>query len=77
MSEYTQEQLNEAFQELLKKRQHWKDPIDRTIFKPGKAKQALLTEACIHFTGSVPDFLPAPGGRVRVVAAGYYATIGA
>jgi hypothetical protein len=46
------------------------------------AEMALVRDAVIHFTGSVPEFSQQGkprGGRTcyRVTAAGYYATIGA
>jgi hypothetical protein len=76
MATYTQEQLKEAFNEIAPK-PNWKNPINRTIFTPGKAKKALLEAACIHFTGSVLTFGPSgTASRVRVKAAGYYKTIG-
>lgn len=76
--EYTQEQLEAAFDEV-KNARHWKNPISRYIKKPDDAKRDLLTSAVIHFTGSVPEFYPHPtkSGYVRISAAGYYATIGA
>lgn len=82
----TLRQLHQAF-DLVKPRPHWKDPIDRWVDLenervPGVAVQEqvdLITEAVTWFTGSVPEFFYAAGSttRVRVLAAGYYAAVGA
>jgi hypothetical protein len=70
---YTQDQLSEAF-ESVQPSTHWKDRINKVI--PKDSDTALITEAVIHFTGSVPNFTPTKKG-IRVRAAGYWETIGA
>jgi hypothetical protein len=60
---------------------NWKRPIDQVI-ELNDAEMALIREAIIFFTGSVPTFTPMLGGklpkcRYRVTAAGYYAAVGA
>ena len=56
---------------------NWKNPINKILPAITAAEEAELTEAVIHFTGSVPTFTPIRGARVCVRAAGYYMTIGA
>ncbi len=67
--------LRRAFNEVASRR-NWKDPIAWII----EAKdQALVEEAIIFFTGSVPTFTKAEGstGRLVVKADGYYIAVGA
>jgi hypothetical protein len=71
---YVQKKLAEAFEEVRNK-SDWKLPVNKLIFKPGKEKREMITEAVIYFTGSAPEFIRAGGGRVRVKANGYYATL--
>ncbi len=73
---YTQEQLQQAFDEI-KPKKHWKDRISKTLLVKDAAHQEVLTQACIHFTGSIPQFTQTNGGKTLVTAAGYWATIGA
>lgn len=70
---YTQEQLSQAFA-LVKNQENWKYPVDATV--PADADTALIGDAVIYFTGSNPEFIKLPGGKMRVVAAGYYACVG-
>ena len=71
---YTQQQLHDAFTKVQDK-QHWKNPIDALV---EKKDIDIVTEAIIHFTGSIPTFQPKKGsGKYRVQAAGYFLTIGA
>lgn len=67
--------LREAFSQVAS-RSNWKAPIAWII--EGK-DQALVEEAIIFFTGSVPTFTKAEGntGRLVVKAEGYYSAIGA
>lgn len=60
---------------LVENRQHWKDPIDAIVRDTPEMRDAL-TDAIAHFTGSVPTFYGNASGLMRVVAAGYRATIG-
>lgn len=69
---YTQEQLEQAF-DLVADKKHWKNPINAVI--PLESDQALIREAVIHFTGSVPTFVRTSKG-IKVTANGYYLTIG-
>ena len=71
---YTQEELEAAFR-VVANPEHWKKAIRAIV----PATQAEVTRrAVIHFTGSVPTLTPCPNGtQVEVVAAGYYAAIGA
>ena len=67
--EANQAELTEAFK-LVQPETHWKDPIDKVV--PSQTDLALIAEAVIHFTATVPTFEPVPGGY-RVRAAGYLA----
>ncbi len=49
---YTQQQLEEAWQ-LVAPAEHWKAPIDAYI---DPAAEAVVREAIIHFTATVPTF---------------------
>jgi len=65
---YSQEQLDAAFKTVQAKA-HWKDPI-RSKCKASEV--SLITQAIIHFTGTVPTFgQPNKDGIVTVRAAGY------
>jgi len=57
--------------------ENWKMPIDVTIDEVNDEEQAVIAEAIAFYTGSVATFTPVMGFKVRVQAAGYYATIGA
>lgn len=69
---FTQDQMHAAFTEVEAKT-HWKDPVDCVIPKPSLEKQALLEEAIVHFTGSIPIITDIGNNQVRVRADGYYA----
>lgn len=73
-----QSELERAFN-LIAPPHNWKVPIDATLFRDARAPldEALISDACIHFTGSVPRFDYSQAFLVRITAAGYYATIGA
>ena len=71
----TRGELNEAFK-LVQPQGNWKETINATV-QLDEAGRAMVREAVIFFTGSVPTFTPVPGLGVQVKAAGYYATIGA
>lgn len=80
---YTQEELLAAFKRVENTR-HWKNPISRIVAVEGDEDIELITQAVIHFTGSIPEFVEVPcrwrddgKKRYRVTAAGYFATIGA
>jgi hypothetical protein len=61
---------------LVKPKGYWKDPIDVTIPRPSAKVLRHIEEAVPFFTGGAADISPCGKGKVRVVAAGYYATIG-
>lgn len=67
--------LREAFSQVAS-RSNWKAPIAWII--EGKDR-AVVDEAIVFFTGSVPTFTKAEGdtGRLVVKAEGYYSAIGA
>lgn len=86
--------LHAAFELLKASPGVWKDPVDAFVTWPNPYATTPdeLREACVFFTGSVPEVTFLKGaararavalighdsGRVaRVTAAGYYATIGA
>lgn len=70
----TRGELSEAFKKVQPKG-HWKNAIDATL-PLAEGEFAMITEAVIFFTGSVPEFQKV-GAQYRVTAAGYFATIGA
>lgn len=61
--------LTAAF-ELVEPTSHWKDAI--CCFVPEGADLAVVAEAIIHFTATVPTF-EVTGGGIVVRAAGYRA----
>ena len=71
----TRDELHDAFN-LVANRANWKFPVNCTV-NADAAKRALIREAVIFFTGSVPRFHRIARGQYRVSAPGYYATIGA
>lgn len=74
----TKAQLRTAF-DLVADKANWKMPIDATV-QYGDLdgdRIAMIREAVIFFTGSVPTFTQLRYGWMRVRAAGYYNTIGA
>ncbi len=76
MSRYTDKQLSDAF-DRVRDSKNWKNPIKADIIVVDEADRALITEAVIHYTGSVPTFTRKGNDAfTRVKAAGYYLTIG-
>ncbi len=77
---YTQEDLQDAFNRVCNKKD-WKLPIMTNIDFKGEDDISLLTNAIIHFTGSVPKFyvyeLKNGKKRVKVNSVGYYNAVGA
>lgn len=67
-----QSELTAAFN-LVADKANWKNPVDALI---DPAQREIVSDAVVHFTGSVPTFSPA-GDKLRVKADGYYLTIGA
>lgn len=74
--EYTQDELRAAFDRVACTK-NWKNRINRIVTIADAAERDLISKAIIHFTGSVPEFVEQPSGKVRVIADGYYAAIGA
>ena len=71
--EYTRDELAEAFR-VVQNPDHWKGPIDAVIHKDA---MDVTNAALIFFAGCVPEFIQAGPGRVRCVAIGYFAAVGA
>lgn len=77
----TRGELSIAFDAVVNK-SNWKNPIDKIVDLDPWTK-ALVSEAVIFYTGSVPSFEAITGttswnvGKYRVKAAGYYSAIGA
>ena len=68
MSEkYTHDQLEKAF-DLVKNREHWKNPID--AYCRGE-NLAVISEAISYFTATLPSISQQENGWYRVVAQGY------
>lgn len=72
-SEPTHDELERAFGRV-RPAANWKNPIDTTIRNPGPTGRELISRAIAYYTGSTAEFRPAGRGKVRVVAAGYYAS---
>lgn len=70
-----QARLTAIFRRVAPK--NWKDPIKKTVTARTEKEREEISEAIVHFTGSVPSFVPIGKGRYLVLAAGYYAAIGA
>lgn len=76
----TRGELRQAF-ERVSHPNNWKLGINRVV-DLNNWEMELISEAVIFFTGSAPEFFPMvgatfPKNRYRVVAAGYYAAVGA
>jgi hypothetical protein len=77
----TRGELKTAF-ERVQPKTHWKDPINATVDLDAWT-MALVSEAVVFFTGSVPHFKRLGGtttggiGRYHVTAAGYFNAVGA
>jgi len=74
MERYSQEELRGAFN-LVCDKTDWKKDIKATV--PSDTNLDLVREAVIHFTGSVPFFIRQKDGNIKVVADGYYLSVGA
>ena len=76
----TRGELIDAF-DRVKPFGNWKDPINISLVIESDREMAMIREAVIVLTGSVPTIEPEKlfqgKLRYRVKAAGYYATIGA
>lgn len=74
--------MYKPFLDLVVDPANWKNPIDATIDVPKDAEERklffrLINDAVIFFCGCVPEFINVGDHQVRVVAAGYYASVGA
>src|SRR5262245_2846710 len=77
----TRGELSTAFDRVAAKG-NWKNPINTVVEIANDFDMAVIKEAVIFFTGSVPEFHARGGGKLpgchyRVTAKGYYLTIGA
>lgn len=66
--------IREAYFNLVADKANWKNPIN--AFVPATIDLDAITDAVIHFTGSVPTYTMTRKGW-NVKAAGYYVAIGA
>jgi hypothetical protein len=73
---YTNEQMSQCFANVQNAK-GWKHRINKLIDNPGEKNLDCLAEAILNFTGSMPTFFNESNGKVRVMAEGYYAAIGA
>lgn len=71
---YALDELTAAFG-LVKNPGNWKLAVDAVI--GAGVSRDLVEAALLFFAGSPPVFISLPDGRARVLAAGYYACIGA
>lgn len=62
---------------LVEDKRHWKNAIHARVARDTPELRDAITDAVIHFTGSIPEFMPVADGSMIVSAKGYYATIGA
>jgi hypothetical protein len=72
-SGYTEAELSGAF-DLVRPASNWKLAISAQV--PADADTSLISAAVVFYTGSHAEFVPT-GSGLRVLAAGYYACIGA
>lgn len=71
-----QSELSAAFNTVAPK-PNWKVAINTKV-DANPVQIAIVRDAIVHFTGSVPTFTRRPGAKqFTVKAAGYYATCGA
>lgn len=66
---YTQKQLENAF-DIVADSSDWKAPIQAEIPRC-QHDLNLLTEAVIHFTGTIPTIKPVGSNRYLIEAVGY------
>lgn len=66
--------LKAAF-ELVEPKPNWKAPINAVV--PRTAPIDEIVEAVAFYTGAKAKVKPAGGKSVRIIAAGYYETVGA
>lgn len=69
----TRDELAAAFR-LVKNPANWKLAIDAVV--PATADREAISSACVFYAGCLPEFVRVADGW-RVLAAGYYACIGA
>lgn len=75
LTRFTRNEMKEQFDRVADK-QHWKNPIDATVSLTPR-ERAVLCEAVVFFTGSVPTVEKVGFGVYRITAAGYFAAVGA
>lgn len=61
---------------LVESSEGWKFPIDAVIGGFSERDLALLDYAITFFSGCVAEFIDEGMGKTRVVAAGYYMSVG-
>lgn len=71
----TRGELSEAFSRVQDKK-NWKNPISAVVALTDY-ERALTEEAISFFAGSPSFFQIVDGGKYRVTAPGYYASVGA
>lgn len=69
---YEVAELEAAF-DLVKNPENWKFPVDAII---DAAKRDVVDVAVKFYAGSVATFVDIGGGKLRVLAAGYYCDVG-
>lgn len=74
--EYTRGEFRRLF-DLVSPKGDWKGAIDALVDPGPDRYRHGLRQAVIFYTGSVPKITITPQGKFRVVAAGYYASVGA
>lgn len=73
----TRQELADQF-DRVKDPEAWKNPIDAVIeLEMGSREQRLLDYAIIFFAGCGAEYFDEGEGKIRVVADGYYLSIGA
>jgi len=72
----TRQQLSDAF-DLVKDPEAWKNPIDKVIeLEMNSRAWAILDYAITFFAGCGAEYYDEGPGKLRVVAAGYYMSVG-
>jgi hypothetical protein len=75
-NDVTRAQLTFFFN-LVADKANWKNPIDAVVSIDCDFDMAMIREAVIFFTGSVPNFTAKGRSKYRVTAQGYYVVCGA
>jgi len=62
--------------EMVQDKEHWKNRINATLDELSEEDEKLLYDAIPFYTSSVPTIRRLKSGKVKVTAAGYWATVG-